>query len=67
MKINRENVKWFARLISIVLLVATVDALVAMFMRRPFPLTVIIPAFTPLLVALFVILPMNRLRERDHS
>jgi hypothetical protein len=64
MRINRENVKWATRLMSIVLLVAVADALVAMFMRQPFPWTVIIPAFTPLLVAVFVIIPMNRAERR---
>jgi len=60
MKINRDNVKWAVRLMSIILLVAIADALVVVFMRRPFPLTVIIPASTPVLIALFIILPMAR-------
>ena len=58
MNIHRENVKWAARFLSIVLLVAAADALVAMFMRRPFPWTVILPALIPLLVAALVIVPM---------
>jgi hypothetical protein len=60
MKINPENVKCAARLMSIVVIVAVADALVVIFMRRPFPWTVIIPAFTPVLIASFVILPMNK-------
>jgi hypothetical protein len=60
MNINRENVKWAARFISILLLVAIADALVALFMRRPLPWTVILPASIPLLVSVFVILPMMR-------
>ena len=60
MKINRENLKWAVRLFSILLLVVIADALVAMFLRRPFPWTVIIPALLPLLVSVFVILPMIR-------
>lgn len=64
MKINRENVMWSARLMSIVLIVALADALVVLFVRRPFPWTVIVPACTPLLVALFVILPMTRAEAR---
>lgn len=60
MKINRDNLKWCVRFISIVLLVAIADALVVIFMRRPFPFTVIIPCLTPILVAVFVIIPMNR-------
>jgi hypothetical protein len=60
MKINRENVKWAARIMSILLLVAMADALIAMFVHRPLPWVVIIPAFIPLLFAVFVIRPMNR-------
>jgi hypothetical protein len=60
MKINRDNVKWCARLISIVFLVAVADALVVIFMRHPFPFTVIIPCLTPILVRVFVITPMSK-------
>ncbi len=60
MKINRDNVKWCARLISIVFLVGVADALVVVFMRCPFPFTVVIPCLTPILVAVFVIIPMSR-------
>jgi hypothetical protein len=63
MKINRDNLKWCARLMSIVLFVAIADALVAIFMRRPFPFTVIIPCLTPFLVAVFVILPMAKAQK----
>ena len=59
MKINRQNVKWAARLMSIILLVGGTDVLVAIFARRPFPLTVIIPALTPMLVVVFIVLPMT--------
>jgi hypothetical protein len=64
MKINRENVKWCARVMAIILAASVADALVVMFMRRPFPWTVIIPAFIPVLVAAFVIVPMNRTAKR---
>jgi hypothetical protein len=60
MKVNRENVKWAARFFSILLLVAVADALVAAFMRQPLPWVAIIPALLPLLVSVFVILPMIR-------
>ena len=59
MKINRQNVKWAARLMSIILLVGGTDVLVAIFARRPFPLTAIIPALTPMLVVVFIVLPMT--------
>jgi hypothetical protein len=60
MKMNRENVKLCARLMSIRAIVAVADALVVVLMRRPFPWTVIIRAFTPEFIAVFVILPMNK-------
>jgi len=60
MKNNRDNLKWCARLISIVFLAAGADVLVVIFMRRPFPFTVIIPCLIPILVAVFVIIPMSR-------
>jgi hypothetical protein len=60
MKINRDNVKWAARLFSILLVVVVADGLVGGFMRRPLPWVVIIPALLPLLISVFVILPMIR-------
>lgn len=65
MQINRDNVKWATRLMSIVLLVAVADALVVAFMRRPFPLTAIIPCSIPILVAVFVIIPMSVARKEQ--
>ncbi len=63
MKINRDNIKWSARLMSIILIVGIADALVVIFMRHPFPFTVIIPCLVPILVALFVIIPMSRAQK----
>lgn len=60
MKINRDNVKWAARMASILLVVAVAEALVGMFARKPLPWVAIIPALLPLLVSVFVILPMIR-------
>ena len=60
MKINRQNVKWAVRLMLVVLLVGGTDVLVAIFARRPSPLTAIIPALTPMLVVVFIVLPMTR-------
>jgi hypothetical protein len=64
MKINRDNVKWAGRFMSILLLVAVAEGLVGGFMRRPFPWVAIIPGFMPVLVAVFVIIPMIR-AEKD--
>jgi hypothetical protein len=60
MKINRQNVKWAVRFMLIILLVSGMDVMVAIFARRPFPLAAIIPALTPMLVVVFIILPMTR-------
>lgn len=64
MKINRDNMKWAARFMLVVLLAGVADVLVVMFAQRPMPWAAIIPALTPLLVATFVILPMNRAEKR---
>ena len=64
MKINRENVKWAARIMSILIVVAMADGLVATFVRRPFPWLAIIPGSIPLLVTVFVIRPMYRAEKR---
>ncbi len=63
-QIHRDNVKWAARFMAIILMVAVADTLVVIFMRRPFPWTVILPALIPLLVVAFVIVPMNRAEKR---
>ena len=60
MQINRQNVKWAVRLMLVVLLVGGTDVLVAIFARRPLPLMAIIPALTPMLVVVFIVLPMTR-------
>lgn len=63
MKINRDNVKWAARLMTIIVLVSVADGLVVTLMRRPFPWTVLIPCSMPVLIALFVILPMTKAED----
>jgi uncharacterized protein (DUF486 family) len=60
LQINRQNLKWAVRLISLVVLVALADGLVVFFVRKPFPWDVLIPAVLPVLIAVFVILPMTR-------
>ena len=56
-KINRQNLKWVLRIALIVALVAGADALVVLFVSRPFPWTVFIPASLPILMSIFVIIP----------
>lgn len=60
MQINRQNLKWVVRMMLILLLVAVADGLVVLFVRKPFPWTVLIPALLPVLMCVFVILPMTR-------
>jgi len=51
-------------MMAIILAVAVADALVVMFVRRPFPWTVNLSAFTALLAVAFVILPMTRAERK---
>lgn len=60
MQINRQNRKWAVRLILLILLVVVADGLVGQFARKPFPWTVLVPASLPVLICVFVILPMTR-------
>jgi predicted ferric reductase len=63
LQINRQNLKWVVRLMLLVLLVAVADSLVVLFARKPFPWNVLIPAILPVLIAIFVILPMIKVQK----
>jgi hypothetical protein len=65
MKVKRETVKWAVRFMAVVVVVAVADALVGMFLSRPFPWIVILPASIPLLVVAFVIVPMKRAEKEN--
>jgi hypothetical protein len=60
MTINRDNLKWAARLMAIMLVAGVADTLAVAFLRHPFPWTVLIPCSIPVLTAVFVILPLTR-------
>ncbi len=60
MQVNRQNLKWAVRMGLIILLVAAADSLVVLFVRKPFPWTVLIPVLLPVLMCIFVILPITR-------
>ncbi len=60
MQVNRQNLKWFGRMLAILLLVCGADALVAMFVRRPLPWIAVISFLLPLLLTVFVMTPMIR-------
>jgi hypothetical protein len=60
MKINRDNLKYAARMIAIILVAGVADVLAVEFLRRPFPWTAIIPALVPLFTVVFVVMPITR-------
>jgi hypothetical protein len=60
LKINRDNLKWAAKMALILLLAAVADGLVVEFVRKPIPWVEAISGSLPLLTAVFVILPMMR-------
>ena len=47
----------------IILLVGVADILVVLFVRRPFPWVVLIPALVPLLVSVLIIFPMTKAQK----
>jgi hypothetical protein len=67
MKIIRGNLKWAARFAAILLAAFLADTLVVLFARRPLPWVAIIPGFIPVLVSVFVIIPMIRAEKKEHS
>jgi hypothetical protein len=51
------DMKWVWRMATILVVVTLIDALVVLFVDRPLPWAVIIPATIPLLTAIFVVIP----------
>lgn len=62
MQVNRQNLKWIGRMALILVLVAAAEALVSLFVHRPFA-WYLIPALLPLLTCVCVILPMIRAKK----
>lgn len=60
MQINRENLKWCMRMMSILLLVGLAEILVVLFVPKPLPWVALIPALIPLLTAFLIILPLAK-------
>ncbi len=58
MQVNRQNLKWAARIMSILLLVCSADVLAVMFVHRPLPWVAAISFLLPLLMTAFVMVPM---------
>jgi len=54
----------FIRFALVVIVMALVETLYLAFAAKPFPIAMIIPALTPLMVVAFVIVPMRR-SEKD--
>jgi hypothetical protein len=60
LQINRDNVKWALRMGLILVLVAVTDGLVVAYARKPFPWDVLIPCALPVLMSIFVLIPMMK-------
>jgi hypothetical protein len=60
LQINRDNVKWALRMGLILVLVAVADGLVVAYARKPFPWDVLIPCALPVLMSIFVLIPMMK-------
>ncbi|MGA3048119.1 MAG: hypothetical protein ABSD67_15915 [Terracidiphilus sp.] len=56
-QISRDNLKWAGRAALILVLVAATDCLAVAFVRRP-PVWYLIPALLPLLICVFVVVPL---------
>jgi len=63
MTIHRANLKWAGRMMLIFLLVGLTDCLVVAFASHPLPWAALIPAIIPLLIGVFVIIPMLRAKK----
>jgi hypothetical protein len=61
---NRQNLKYAVRAGLILVLVAVADGLVVMFTRKPFPWDVLIPSALPVLMLIFVILPITKAEKQ---
>ena len=55
----------YIRFAAIILIAAFADCLVVLFARRPLPWAALIPACIPLLVCVFVVIPM--LKQKNKS
>ena len=55
-----SQLKWPLRMATVLVVVGLTDALVVSFAPRPLLWAVLIPALTPLLTVVFVILPLIR-------
>ena len=62
---NRANLKWVGRLVSIFLLAGAADILVVLLVRKPWPWVLLVPWLVPLLTVAFVIVPMIRAGKHD--
>ena len=60
MQINRQNLKWSVRMMSILLLVGLAEIFVVLFVPKPLVWVVFVAAFVPVLTSFLVILPLGR-------
>jgi hypothetical protein len=57
---NKPNPRPALRFIMVVVAVCIVDCSVVLFLKKPLPWAVIVPATIPMWVVVFVILPMQK-------
>ena len=60
----KDRIRWPWRLAAILLLVSLSEILVAIFVPKPLPWTVLIAALIPLLTALFVGIPIMNAKKQ---
>jgi hypothetical protein len=58
-----SNLSFFLRFVAILLGVSIADGLYVWFAAKPLPGAAVISALVPLLVSVFIIIPMQRLRK----
>ena len=60
MQINRQNLKWSVRMMSILLLVGLAEIFVVLFVPKPLVWVVFVAGLVPVLTSFLVILPLCR-------
>jgi hypothetical protein len=64
-ELNPQNVRYFVRMMLLIVSVCLLDCAVALFVKKPFPWVAMIPGLVPILIVPLVIMPI--LREQQKS
>jgi hypothetical protein len=59
-QLNRQNLNYLGRMALIIVLAAVAEGLVVEFVSKPFPFTAMIPCLIPILISVFVIIPLTQ-------